>query len=173
MHFNISIDLGNIWDALSALGTIGAVILALFLPSLQRMPRLRVNIKEVEKGYAFRVENIGQKFEYITRITFKFKQGRSLFVHDHWREYNFFAGDNISDTFNKVWNKEYHDKARYRHRIQPQDSFAEQNSSLIMGLQDWSGTKSIDDKKAGKLWVEIQVEGGKIFKSNKIRTHIH
>lgn len=91
---NISIDLGNVWEALSAVGTIGAVIISLWLARRDERRKLTV---QVYLSYGMKHDNTFENESYISIDTFnegkrpiiieevgfvKRKRGRKLTIID-------------------------------------------------------------------------------------------
>lgn len=89
---NIIIDLGNIWEMLSAIGTIGAVVLSLWLSRRNELPRLYVHYcmnyssDLVEKTHIFEIVNIG------TIPTTVIDEGLSLFNRKYFNSTICFQG---------------------------------------------------------------------------------
>lgn len=145
---NINIDLGNAWEMLSAIGTVGAVITSLVLAFKENKPNINATI------------SIGNKFGKFYQL-FLTKNQLNSFTLVGFGYYNNFKKRSVNfspNTHLKVLNSE-NKKTGYAF---PYD-FTEEN--IIKLVIDDAIISALDGKKV-RFYVEDI--NGKIYKSNKV-----
>lgn len=103
------------WDIISSLSTLVAVLVALFLPYWEHKYKLKVDFKEKDNKYTYLIQNNSSKSIKITEIKYRMIQQDGLYSSRQWKTYNFYMKDKMSDDFGITWNEEFKEKEEQRH----------------------------------------------------------
>lgn len=163
------------WDIISSLSTLVAVLVALFLPYWEHKYKLKVDFKEKDNKYTYLIQNNSSKSIKITEIKYRMIQQDGLYSSRQWKTYNFYMKDKMSDDFGITWNEEFKEKEEQRHFLKPADGIIQEigkTSLMFMDKDNSQKEHHPDAYKYGILWLEVIIHTGKRFKSRKMITKI-
>lgn len=147
---NISIDLGNLWEMLSAIGTIAAVIVSLILALKEKNRHIVVTIT-TDKYFGH---------NYIITL---YKNPMDDFILKDIGYKRFFIKKTIKEEFKNGFEIMNSDEVGQDHKQLP---FSFANDSLIkIGLWNWNYTNLINKK----VRFYVRDNNGKYHKSDKFK----
>lgn len=166
----------NIWEILSSIGTLLAVIVALFLPAWERRIKVKVKLLVSDDKISYLIENQSKQDIKLTSIEYLLLQKDGLYHQSEWRSYNFYKKDKMADDFGIKWNEDYKQQQYAAHHLKETGYIIQESEKVSLGFMQRYKTKGkhAPNLEAMSLVVlKVVIHTGKTFYSNPISTRIY
>lgn len=166
----------NIWDILSSIGTLLAVVVALLLPAWERRIRVKVKFLINDDKISYLIENRSNREVRVTSIDYLLLQKDGLYSRNEWRSYNFYKKDKMNDNFGITWNEDYKKKQYEYHNLKEMDYFINETDKTTLGFMQRIKTKETQYpslEARSLVFVRVVTHTGKTFYSKPVFTRIY
>ncbi|MDT2751503.1 hypothetical protein P7H01_05455 [Enterococcus thailandicus] len=166
----------NIWEIISSVGTLLAVVVALLLPAWERRTRVKVKLLINDDKMSYLIENRTNRDIRLTSIDYILLQKDGLYYYNEWRSYNFYKKDKMNDDFGITWNEEYKKKQYEYHNLKEMEHIIKEKSKITLGFMQRYKTKSKHSpniEARSLVLLKIVIHTGKTFYSNPVYTKIY
>lgn len=166
----------NIWEIISSIGTLLAVVVALLLPSWERRIRVKVKLQINDDKISYLIENRSNRDITLTSIEYLLLQKDGLYHLNDWRSYNFYKKDKMDDDFGITWNKDYKKQQYEHHRLKEMGHIIHETDKITLGFMQRYKTKEThapDTEARSIVFVKVIIHTGKSFYSKPVYTKIY